>query len=525
MCPSPKSAPAGVRDERTPAGAPTIEVRGLTKRFGSFVANNSVTLTLEPGSVHVLLGENGAGKSTLMNMLYGHLEPDAGDIVVNGVPHPITSPARALELGIGMVHQHFALVPSLTVAQNVALGVEPNRIVYSPRTVSRDVRATVERLGWNFDVDRRVEDLPVSARQRVEILKLLHRGARVLLLDEPTALLTPTEIDALLDVIVELRDSGAAILLVTHKLKEVERVADRVTVLRSGEVTGSFVGGSLDSQAMARAMTGRASIPEVRTSGVVPDDARVVLRVEELTVRGEHGLAVDRLSLTVRQGEIVGIAAVEGNGQHELVQALCGLHAIESGEVRIDGRDVTGARARQLRAAGLAVIPADRREQGLVGDMTLVENYSLNAVAAGERRTRLGLLDWPDMRERATRAVNAFDIRPGRIAAPAGSLSGGNMQKLVVARELSAEPSLVVAVSPTWGLDIGAVSDIQERLVALRAAGRAILLSSPDLDEVLALSDRVVVMYRGRPIAEFPRSTLNMDDLSMALMGVVPTTS
>ncbi len=510
----------GVREQRTPAPASTVEARGLTKRFGSFTANDHVNLTLTPGVVHVLLGENGAGKSTLMNMLYGHLAADEGEILIDGVAHDISSPGRALELGIGMVHQHFALVPSLTVAQNVALGVEPGRVIYSPRAVSADVRATVDRLGWDFDVDRRVEDLPVSARQRVEILKLLHRGARVLLLDEPTALLTPTEIDSLLDVISELRASGAAILLVTHKLKEVERVADVVTVIRHGKVTGEFVGGTLDATELARAMTGRASIPEVRTTGVVADDAKTVLVVDSLTVRTDHGVAVDGLSFTVRAGEILGIAAVEGNGQHELVQALCGLQSVESGSIVINGVDVSGSTARQMRRAGLAVIPADRREQGLVGEMTLVENYSLNAVAAGGRTNRFGLLDWRDMRDRAVAAVEAFDIRPGRVAAAAHSLSGGNMQKLVVARELSAEPSVVVAVSPTWGLDIGAVADIQARLVALRAAGEAVLLSSPDLDEVLALSDRVIVLYRGRCVAELLREDLDMDALSMALMGI-----
>jgi len=507
----------GARVSRAPGTS--LQARGLTKRFGSFTANNEVDLLIEPGTVHVLLGENGAGKSTLMNMLYGHLTPDGGTILVNGTEENVSSPAAALDLGIGMVHQHFSLVPSLTVAQNVALGVEPGAVLYSAKQVSADVAATVARLGWDFDVDRRVGDLPVSAQQRVEILKLLHRGARVLLLDEPTALLTPTEIDDLLDVIENLRDSGAAILLVTHKLKEVERVADVVTVIRHGLVTGSFPGGELDATELARAMTGRASIPEVRTTGSVPDDAPTVLAVHDLRVRGARHLAVDGLSFTVRAGEIVGIAAVEGNGQHELVQALCGLDPVHSGTITVDGVDVTGDSPRQMRAAGLSVVPADRRTQGLVGDMTLVENFALNAVA-GARGIRTALLDWKGMRTRAAAAVEAFDIRPGRTAAAAKSLSGGNMQKLVIARELSTDPSLVIAVSPTWGLDIGAVADIQGRIVGLRDAGCAVLLSSPDLDELLALSDRVLVLYRGRLMAEFARDDLDMDELSTALMGV-----
>ncbi len=504
-----------------------LTARGLTKRFGSFTANDAIDLEIEPGTVHVLLGENGAGKSTFMNMLYGHLEPDEGSIELDGVPVQIGSPGAALEHGIGMVHQHFSLVPSYTVAANVVLGVEPERVGYSPKRVSREVRATVDRLGWSFDVDRRVEELPVSAQQRVEILKLLHRGARILLLDEPTALLTPTEIDDLLETIAALRAGGAAILLVTHKLKEVESVADTITVIRHGKITGQFARGEATQVELARAMTGRSSIPEVRTTGPVRSGGATVLEVQGLTVGARHsgggqggsGPAVDDVSLTVRSGEILGIAAVEGNGQHELIEALCGLATVQSGRIRVSDDDITGASPRQVRAAGVAVIPADRREQGVVGDMSLVENFSLNAVAAGERRKR-GLLDRTRMRQLASEAVEAFDIRPGRIDARAGSLSGGNMQKLVIARELSASPKLVLAVSPTWGLDIGAVADVRERLVGLREAGCAIVLSSPDLDEVIDLSDRIIVLYRGRVVAQFTRDDLDTDALAVALMGV-----
>ncbi|NQX35110.1 ABC transporter ATP-binding protein [Herbiconiux sp. VKM Ac-2851] len=507
------------RPEAGDAPARRLSARGLTKRFGSFTANDGVDLELVPGTVHVLLGENGAGKSTFMNMLYGHLEPDEGSIELDGKAVPITSPGVALEHGIGMVHQHFSLVPSYSVAANVVLGVEPQSVGYSRARVSKEVRATVDRLGWDFDVDRRVEDLPVSAQQRVEILKLLHRGARILLLDEPTALLTPTEIESLLETIVALRDSGAAILLVTHKLKEVESVADSITVIRHGVVTGHFSRGEASQVELARAMTGRASIPEVRTTGPAPSESEIVLEVDGLTVGRAGAPAVDAISFAVRSGEILGIAAVEGNGQHELVEAMCGLAKVEAGRVVVRGADVTGATPRQVRAAGVAVIPADRREQGVVGDMSLAENFSLNAVAAGGRRRR-GLLDRRRMRQLVTEAVAAFDIRPGRVDARAGSLSGGNMQKLVIARELSADPALVLAVSPTWGLDIGAVADVRERLVGLRSAGCAIVLSSPDLDEVIDLSDRIIVLYRGAVVAQFDRETLDTDALAVALMGV-----
>ena len=499
------------------APAPQVNAIGLTKRFGSFTANEKVDLTLEPGVVHVVLGENGAGKSTLMNMLYGHLQPDEGRILVDGEEVDITSPSVALRHGIGMVHQHFSLVQSYTVAQNVVLGHEPNGAVFTPRSAAAAVQATVDRLGWSFDVRAKVSDLPVSAQQRVEILKLLHRGARVLLLDEPTALLSPTEIDSLLDVIEALRDAGAAILLVTHKLAEVERVADRITVIRHGVVTATYEGTDVSASDMARAMTGRTSIPEVATQPRLPGD--VVLEVRDLTVPGAHGMnAVVGVSFSVRAGEIVGIAAVEGNGQHELVQALIGLERTVRGSVRVCGKDVTNRGPRDVRGAGIAVIPADRRTEGTVGAMDLADNPALNAISAGGYR-RHGLLDRRAMVKAAAEAVEMYDVRPGRVAAPAKSLSGGNMQKLVIAREIASDPACMIAVSPTWGLDIGAVADVQNRLIALRDADRGVLLSSPDLDELLALSDRILVMYRGRIVAEFDRGEVEPDALSLALMG------
>jgi ABC-type uncharacterized transport system ATPase subunit len=514
------SHPTDEQAGATLAPARTVAASGLTKRFGALVANDSVSLELRPGTVHVLLGENGAGKSTFMSMLYGHLRPDDGFVLVDGEPVEIGSPGDALAHGIGMVHQHFSLVPSYTAAQNVVLGSEPSAIGYSPRVISAEVRATVDRLGWNFDVDRRIEDLPISARQRVEILKLLHRGARTLLLDEPTALLSPAEIDDFLQIITDLRSTGAAILLVTHKLKEVEEVADEITVIRHGVITGHFDRGTATSVELARAMTGRDNIPEVKVTGQPSADAPFLLDVRGLSVGSASRQTVTDLSLQVRAGEILGIAAVEGNGQDELVAALCGLTPTSRGSIRLAGADVSGLSPRRIRAAGLAVIPADRREEGTVGDMTIAENLALNDVAAG--RTRLGgLLDRRAMRRAASRAVTDYDIRPGRVEARANSLSGGNMQKLVIARELANDPSVVLAVSPTWGLDIGAVADVQNRLLQLRSKGCAVLLVSPDLDEILALSDRVVAMYRGKIAASFDRSTIDTDQLALALIGAV----
>ena len=518
-----QAAREAARVQRAASPAPRLDAQRLTKTFGDFTANEDIDLSLHPGRVHVVLGENGAGKSTLMNMIYGHLQPTSGAISLNGKPVDISSPTVALAHGIGMVHQHFSLVQSYTVAQNVVLGIEPDGALYRPRHAAAAVQATVDRLGWDFDVDAKVSDLPVSAQQRVEILKLLHRGARILLLDEPTALLSPPEIESLLDVVEALRDDGAAILLVTHKLPEVARVADEITVIRHGRVTARFDDVEVSSTELARAMTGRESIPEIRTT---PREAgEAVLELTGLTVAGPHGTpAVSDVSLTVNRGEIVGIAAVEGNGQHELVQALVGLAKITAGSVTLCGDIVTGSSPRALRAAGLGLIPADRRTEGTVGPMSLVDNFAMTSIASGGYRTR-GLLNRRAMNTATAAAVDAFDIRPGRIHARTSSLSGGNMQKLVIARELSADPECVIAVSPTWGLDIGAVVDIQERLVEVRDSGRAVLLSSPDLDELLALSDRILVMYRGRIVAEWARAEIDPDALSLALMGAAPQAS
>ncbi|WP_240658642.1 ABC transporter ATP-binding protein [Microbacterium sp. CPCC 204701] len=497
--------------------APRLVATGLTKRFGSFVANDSIDLTLEPGRVHVVLGENGAGKSTLMNMLYGHLQPDVGTISLDGTPVDINSPSAALHHGIGMVHQHFSLVGSYSVAQNVILGVEPRGALLHPRDISTSVANTVARLGWDFDVDKKVEDLPVSAQQRVEILKLLHRGARILLLDEPTALLSPTEIDSLLDIIEKLKADGAAILLVTHKLPEVERVADTISVIRHGKVTARYEDTNIAPAEMARAMTGRVDIPQIVSKPRTP--GAPVLELRGVTVSGVHGHdVISDVDLTIHEGEIVGIAAVEGNGQHELVQAILGTAKIRAGRIALAGHDITGRSPRHVRASGVAVIPADRRAEGTVSPMSLVDNYALTTVAAGGFR-RGPFLDRRAMTAAATSAIDRYDIRPGRPAAAASSLSGGNMQKLVIAREIDAEPQCLIAVSPTWGLDIGAVADVQRRLVEVRNAGQAVLLSSPDLDELLALSDRIVVLYRGQVVAEFTRDTLEVDELSLALMG------
>lgn len=498
--------------------ASKIVVEGLSKRFDNFVANDRIDLTLDPAQVHVLLGENGAGKSTFMNMLYGHLQPDEGRILVGGRPVRLRSPADAIAAGIGLVHQHFSLVPRFSVADNVVLGNEPKGLLYSPQRVRSAVSETVDRLGWNIDLDRPVGSLPVGVQQRVEILKLLHRGARTLLLDEPTALLAPAEIDSLLDVINDLRLDGASVLLVTHKLREIERVANAVTVLRQGRVTASLSGSAIDATQLARAMTGAEPTKAVRARPRIL--GRPVLEVKHLDALDYRKRPVIHdLSFEVRAGEILGVAAVEGNGQRELVSVLAGVETGAGGRVVLDGREILGLSPRRIRRAGLATIPADRRGEGVVGAMSIAENLALNDVAASVG-TRFGVLDRTGIRGRAKSAVESFDIRPPATSLHAERLSGGNMQKLVVARETARSPLCLLASSPTWGLDIVAVASVHARILALRDEGAAILLSSPDLDEVLAISDRVIVLYRGSIAYEASMDDLSFQDLSLALVGM-----
>ena len=499
---------------------PALELRGVTKRFGSVVANDGVNLRANSGEVHVLLGENGAGKSTLMNVVYGHLQPDAGQILVHGEVTRFPSPSHALRAGIGMVHQHFSLVPSFTVAQNVALGAEGRPGALRMKRLEQSVQDVADRLGWSFDVRKTTGDLAVSGQQRVEILKLLFRGANILLLDEPTALLAPPEIDSLLGTIETLRADGAAIVLVTHKLREVASAADRVTVIRHGRTGSVLARGEFDEASLARAMTGRDGDLTPRSAPGVPveDGTAAVLEVADFTVMGDSGSpAVDGISFAVRPGEIVGIAGVEGNGQHELVEALSGL-VPATGTYAVNGGSVSSAHPKAVREAGLGIVPSDRRAWGIVSALSISDNLALSSIALGHS-TRRGFLDRRSLRTTARELVEKYDIRPADIDAPAGSLSGGNMQKLVVARELNAKPTALVAASPTWGLDVGAVSDVHNRLRDARDSGCAILLQSLDLDEVLALADRILVMYRGRIVLEVDRADVDLERLSLAMIG------
>ena len=498
--------------------SPVVALHHITRRFGSVVANDDVSLELQPGEIHALVGENGAGKTTLMRVLYGLLPPHGGHIDVDGRTARIARPADAIRLGLGMVHQHFMLVEPMTVAENLALGHEPRAGLgrFSAPDAERAVEALSRRYGLPVDPRARIRALSVGVQQRIEILKALHHGARVLILDEPTAVLVPQEVDELFQVLRGLKAQGTSIVLITHKLAEVRAVADRVTVMRAGRVVGGGPIGSLSNAAIAELMIGRPLPPLglERAGGV----GQVRLEVKDLEVADDRGLpAVRGVSFEVRGGEIVGIAGVEGNGQHELVECLAGLRPARRGAVRIEDRVVPpGARARF--AAGLAHIPADRHRRGMIAEMTLAENLVLG-MHHDRALGRGPALDPRRLAERARPLLATYDVRPPDPRARAGALSGGNQQKLVVARELARAAGVMLVAHPTRGVDLGATTFIHRRLLDARNAGRALLLVSSELSEILALSDRVLVMYEGRIVCERRVESTGERELGLYMTG------
>ena len=497
-----------------------LELRGLTKRFGSLVANDHIDLTVEPGEIHCLLGENGAGKSTLVNMLYGLLRPDEGTILLDDEPHTCTSPRQAIEAGIGMVHQHFMLVPVFTVAENVMLGREPVRGLglLDQRAAGALVRSLSERYGLAVDPDARVEDIPVGVQQRVEILKALVGGAKILILDEPTAVLTPQEIDELIEVMRALKSAGTSIVFITHKLKEVKAIADRITVIRRGKVVAT-VGPDASESSLAELMVGRAVQLSLDKTPATPAEVKLV--VEDLRAVDAQGiLALDGVSFDVRGGEILGIAGVQGNGQTELVQALVGLAAIASGSVRLAGRELVGTTPQEHLDAGIGYIPEDRSLDGFVGTFSVSENLVLDLF----RRppfARRGALSLTAVRDNAGKRVEEFDVRTQSVEAPGSSLSGGNQQKVVLARELSRPLELLIAAQPTRGLDVGSIEFVHRRIVRERDQGTAVLIVSTELEEIVALADRIAVMYRGQ-IVGIVRPDTPWDQLGCMMAGVPP---
>jgi ABC-type uncharacterized transport system ATPase subunit len=500
------------------ADAPALELRGITKRFGPVVANARVDFDLRRGEVHALLGENGAGKSTLMSILYGLYHPDEGEILVDGDYVKVDSPARAIELGIGMVHQHFMLVPVMSVTENIVLGGEPRGRggLLDVREGARRVKELSERYGLVVDPDAVIEDVTVGAQQRVEILKTLYRDARILVLDEPTAVLTAQEAGELFDVLRALKQDGVAIVFISHKLGEVLEIADRVTVLRRGKKIDTVPTEGSTEQSLARLMVGRDVLLQVDKADTSPGDP--VLEVEDLNVLDDRELeAVRDLSLTVGAGEIVALAGVDGNGQHELVESIAGLRGAQSGTVKIAGKEVLGSGVRATSDAGVAHIPEDRHLRGLVLDFTLAENLALREYHKPPLSKR-GWLNIGRINARAGELLTEYDVRGGSPGALASSLSGGNQQKVAVAREIASNPSLLIAHQPTRGLDVGAIEFVHKRLVAERDAGRGILLVSLEFDEVRSLADRILVIYEGRIVGEFPPDA-SEEELGFAMTG------
>jgi ABC-type uncharacterized transport system ATPase subunit len=500
------------------AEAPVLELRGITKQFPGVLANDHIDFDLKRGEVHALLGENGAGKSTLMSILYGLYTADSGEILMNGKPVEISSPNDAIELGIGMVHQHFMLIPVMTVTENIVLAQEPKHagVLLDYDQAAERVREISTRFGLAVDPDAKIEKITVGQQQRVEILKALYRGAEILILDEPTAVLTPQEAKELFAIIDGLKEQGHSIVFISHKLNEVLEVADRISVLRRGQLVETIPREGATEAGLARSMVGREVLLRVEKKPAQPGEP--LLTVDELRVLDDRGLeAVRRVSFDVRGGEIVGIAGVDGNGQSELIDALTGLRGTADGHITVGGTDITRATARQALDAGMGHIPEDRQRRGLVLEFNLAENLALHDYGK-EPFSHLGFLNPGRWLRWAAGLLKEFDVRGGGPTTRGGSLSGGNQQKVVVAREVSRDPSVLIAAQPTRGLDVGAIEFVHRRLVEQRDEGKAVLLVSLELEEILSLADRILVLYEGKIAAEFPPDVTE-EEVGIAMLG------
>lgn len=499
---------------------PVLELRGITKRFPGVLANDHIDLTLNEGEILALLGENGAGKTTLMNVLYGLYTPDEGEIYIRGEKIEISDPNNAIEHGIGMVHQHFMLVPVFTVTENVMLGVESvkNGVMLDRKTAAERIREISRRFGLKVDPEARIEDLPVGVQQRVEIIKVLYREADILIFDEPTAVLTPQEVEELFKVFRTLVEQGKSLIFITHKLNEVLSIADRIVVLRNGRVAGTTTPQQATKASLASMMVGREVMLEVEKAP--PQAGEVVLEVEDLVVYDDRHLeAVKGVSFQVRAGEILGVAGVQGNGQTELVEALTGLRPVQNGRITILGMDTTHATPRAICEASTAHVPEDRQQDGLVLTFSVADNLVLNTYYLPPFARGL-TLNHAEIEKAALERVKNFDIRTPSIFIPVANLSGGNQQKVIVAREFSRPIKLLIASQPTRGLDVGSIEYIHNQLVKKRDAGCAVLLVSPELDEIMSLSDRIAVIFEGRFLDILPAEETSREQLGLLMAGI-----
>ena len=498
---------------------PALEVRNITKQFPGVLANDHISFTLLPGEIHAFLGENGAGKSTLMNILYGLYDPDEGEILIDGKRVTIKNSSDAIRLGLGMVHQEYALVDTLSVTENIVLGTElHNGPFLNGRKASARVKQLSEQYGLRVPPDAIVGDLPVGVQQRVEILKALYRNVKMLILDEPTAVLTPQEADDLFKVMQGLADQGKSIIFITHKLREVLAIADRITVLRRGRVVGSALPAESTDRSLAAMMVGRDVVLHVNKKPAQP--GAPVLVVNGLTVRDDRGiLTLNDVSLEVCAGEVLGIAGVQGNGQTELVEAITGLQTLTSGSVKLLDRDITAHSPRAITESGVAYIPEDRKGTGLVLSYSICDNLVLSSYYNPPFTTGL-TLNQAAMRSNAEELIKTFDVRTPSAQTSAGSLSGGNQQKIIVAREFSRANKLLLAAQPTRGIDVGSIEFIHNSIIAQRDAGVAVLLVSAELDEVLSLADRVAVMYHGKIMATLPAAEATRERVGLLMAGV-----
>jgi simple sugar transport system ATP-binding protein len=498
---------------------PVVQMRGITKKFGDFVANDRIDLTVHKGEIHALLGENGAGKTTLMKVLYGLLQPNEGEIYVHGEQVEMHNPNVAIGHGIGMVHQHFMLVQPFTVAENIVLGQETTKGlgVLDRRKAVQDVKDLSERYGLLVDPNREVRDISVGMQQRVEILKALYRGAEILILDEPTAVLTPQEIEELVKIMTSLTEEGKTVIVITHKLKEIKMVADNCTIIRRGKYIDTVKVEETTEAELASKMVGREIELKVQKDEAEPGE--VALSIQDLVVKDSRGInAVDGFSLDVRKGEILALAGIDGNGQTELIEALTGIRDIESGKVVVHGNEVQGGAPRDIFESGLASIPEDRQRRGLVLDYTVAENMVLQNYAK-EPFSQRGVLNREQISDYAKRLIKNFDVRPPEEGYLAKELSGGNQQKVIIAREVSNDPDVLIASQPTRGLDVGAIEYVHRALVDQRDKGRAIFLISLDLDEVLNVADRIAVIYEGKVVGVVKPEETDEHELGLMMAG------